>query len=105
MAQTADDYSTVLSVSEGVLDDVERALARLDEGTYGACEACGGPIDEGRLARFPTARTCAGHPQLTDPRVTPEGPVSEMSGPGTDGSSEPGSVESPETGPGGPAGW
>ena len=67
MPQTADDYSTVLSASEGVLDDVERALTRLDQGTYGVCEACGQPIDEDRLASFPTARTCAGHPQLTDP--------------------------------------
>jgi RNA polymerase-binding transcription factor DksA len=67
MAQTADDYAAVLGASEGVLDDVERALTRLDEGTYGICEACGGPIDEERLDRFPTARTCAGHPQLTDP--------------------------------------
>jgi hypothetical protein len=70
MAQTADHYAAVLSASEGVLDDVERALARLDDGTYGVCEACGGPIDHARLDELPVARTCAGHPRLTDPAPT-----------------------------------
>ena len=40
------------------LDEVDAALARLDAGTYGTCEACGDPIGEGRLEARPAARTC-----------------------------------------------
>jgi DnaK suppressor protein len=49
-----------LSIDEvdRLLDEVEGALARLDDGTYGTCAACGGPIDDGYLAGSPTARTC-----------------------------------------------
>ena len=41
----------VLDHAEGELEDVERALRRLDEGTYAICEACGRAIGEDRLAR------------------------------------------------------
>ncbi|MDQ3679326.1 MAG: TraR/DksA C4-type zinc finger protein [Actinomycetota bacterium] len=42
------------------LDEVERALAKLDEGTgtYGLCEACGRPINAPRLEAMPAARHC-----------------------------------------------
>ena len=40
------------------LADVERALRRIDEGTYGTCEACGRPIAKARLAVRPAARFC-----------------------------------------------
>ena len=43
------------------LADVERALALLDEGTYGQCEHCGGPIDDDVLVMAPTTRFCAEH--------------------------------------------
>ncbi len=29
--------------------DVERALAKVEDGTYGTCDVCGRPIGEGRL--------------------------------------------------------
>jgi RNA polymerase-binding transcription factor DksA len=48
------------------LDDVGAALAHLDDGTYGLCEACGSPIDEGHMAAVPTARYCVNH-QLVPP--------------------------------------
>ncbi len=50
-----------LSILESVqaeLADVEHALRRLDEGTYGICEACGRPIDDSRLEAMPAARFC-----------------------------------------------
>lgn len=50
-----------LSIYERVqaeLADVEHALHRLEEGTYGTCEACGRPIDEDRLEAMPAARLC-----------------------------------------------
>jgi RNA polymerase-binding protein DksA len=39
-------------------NEVEDALARLDAGTFGRCEECGGKIDEGRLKAVPYARWC-----------------------------------------------
>jgi len=44
---------------DGLLDEVERALARLDDGTYGRCETCGEPIGDERLAELPVVRSCA----------------------------------------------
>ena len=38
--------------------DVLRALAKLDEGTYGVCDACGKPIPAGRLEVHPWAVLC-----------------------------------------------
>jgi len=40
------------------LDDVNQALRRVAEGTYGICERCGKPISEARLEAMPTARRC-----------------------------------------------
>jgi DnaK suppressor protein len=37
------------------LREVEAALARIAEGTYGECSECGGPIDIARLRASPTA--------------------------------------------------
>jgi DnaK suppressor protein len=36
--------------------DIDQALLRIDEGTYGECARCGKPIDEKRLDAVPTAR-------------------------------------------------
>jgi RNA polymerase-binding transcription factor DksA len=43
------------------LADVQAALDRLDQGTYGNCESCGEPIDGATLESSPTARFCADH--------------------------------------------
>lgn len=40
------------------LDEVEYALGKLDDGTYGACENCGNPIAPARLEAMPAARLC-----------------------------------------------
>ncbi len=40
------------------LNDVEAALVKLDNGTYGTCEGCGQPIDPARLEAKPAARLC-----------------------------------------------
>ena len=40
------------------LAEVEDALAKLSEGTYGTCQDCGNPIDPLRLEAKPAARYC-----------------------------------------------
>jgi DnaK suppressor protein len=42
-----------------VLADVEAALARMDQGRYGTCHLCRGPIARERLMIVPQARYCA----------------------------------------------
>ncbi len=43
------------------LAEVERALQKLDDGTYGLCETCGEPIAPARLEAMPAARFCIDH--------------------------------------------
>lgn len=40
------------------LERTERALAKLDEGTYGMCDVCGDPIARGRLQAMPDGVLC-----------------------------------------------
>lgn len=40
------------------LEKIDRALARMDAGTYGQCEQCGGLIEEERLLAYPEAVMC-----------------------------------------------
>ncbi len=40
------------------LAEVDAALERVEAGTYGICERCGGPIAAARLEARPVARTC-----------------------------------------------
>jgi RNA polymerase-binding transcription factor DksA len=49
---------SLLEQVQSELADVEHALRRLDDGTYGTCEACGKPIEDGRLEALPAARFC-----------------------------------------------
>jgi DnaK suppressor protein len=41
-----------------LLTQTERALARIEAGTYGSCESCGEPIGKARLQAFPRATLC-----------------------------------------------
>ena len=43
------------------LDDVEFAIARLAEGTYGTCVVCGVAITDERLEAMPATRWCIEH--------------------------------------------
>jgi DnaK suppressor protein len=51
----------LLGLSErerGMLREIDEALDRIDEGTYGICEECGEPIAETRLKALPYATLC-----------------------------------------------
>ncbi len=43
---------------ESTLARTERALSKLDEGTYGDCDACGKPIARARLQAMPDSVMC-----------------------------------------------
>ena len=44
--------------AEHILVEIDDALTRLDEGTYGVCAVCGKAIPEERLAAVPYATLC-----------------------------------------------
>jgi len=49
-----------------LLVEVEHALHKFEEGTYGLCDACGKPIDPARLEALPQASlcvSCKAHPE------------------------------------------
>jgi len=52
---------SILEQVDAELADVEHALRRLDDGTYGTCEFDGKPIPEERLEAMPAARFCVEH--------------------------------------------
>lgn len=41
-----------------LMDQIEKALAKIDDGSYGICESCGGPIVKARMRAFPRATLC-----------------------------------------------
>jgi DnaK suppressor protein len=50
-----------LSIENNVRDllgKIDRALARMDDGTYGTCSRCGKPIEKARLKALPYADLC-----------------------------------------------
>jgi RNA polymerase-binding transcription factor len=55
---------------ETELARTERALMKLDEGTYGTCDACGQPIAPKRLHALPDSVLCVGC-AAAEPRVVP----------------------------------
>jgi RNA polymerase-binding transcription factor DksA len=55
------DNAAILADLEGRYGDVNDALNRIEQGTYGICEVSGQPIEEDRLNADPAARTCKAH--------------------------------------------
>jgi RNA polymerase-binding transcription factor DksA len=55
------EHRALLGSLKDALSDVDRALAKLDDGTYGKCEVCGEDIAEARLEAMPAARYCINH--------------------------------------------
>jgi DnaK suppressor protein len=52
--------SALLERARRRLAALEQALERASAGTYGACQACGGPIAPERLAALPETTRCIG---------------------------------------------
>lgn len=60
-SHSTEERSRVISVVRALrsnLHDVELAMAKIDAGTYGACERCGNPIGTERLEAIPWALLC-----------------------------------------------
>ncbi|MGD9961268.1 TraR/DksA family transcriptional regulator [Nocardioides sp.] len=53
-----DHELTVVNNSREMLAQTQRALARIDDGSYGVCESCGNPIGKMRVMAFPRATLC-----------------------------------------------
>lgn len=60
-AQEIDEYTTNLAtdrVLEGALRDIEGALERIEDGSYGVCKYCKKDIGRKRLLARPVASAC-----------------------------------------------
>ena len=60
-AQEISDYTTNIAtekVLEKTLEDVNKALERIEKGTYGTWKYCGRKIDQKRLVARPVASSC-----------------------------------------------
>jgi len=69
MASVTFDRELDEGLEEGAqqqLDQIDRALAHIAEGTYGTCERCGKPIGEERLRARPWATLCIDDQRLAD---------------------------------------
>jgi DnaK suppressor protein len=55
------EFQSLANTLREQLDDVEKALAALDEGRYGLCEVCNQPIADARLEVMPATRRCIDH--------------------------------------------
>jgi RNA polymerase-binding protein DksA len=53
-----DHELTVLARERETLVQIERALAHIDDGTYGVCDSCGNPVGKNRLMAVPHATLC-----------------------------------------------
>ena len=74
----AADHAATLDRIAGDLGAVEAAMRRLDDGTYGRCEACGAEIPEEQLSSDPLRTRCVQHGG--GPAAVSEGPVAVLSG-------------------------
>ena len=72
---------SILEQVEAELADVEHAMRRLDEGTYGMCEVCGRAIPDERLEAMPATRFCVEHQAEAEREVRVAGERADV-GPG-----------------------
>jgi DnaK suppressor protein len=49
---------SLLGGEEDALDQIEAAIERIEEGSYGRCETCGGKIPKSRLEAIPYTAQC-----------------------------------------------
>ncbi|HEY7340656.1 MAG TPA: TraR/DksA C4-type zinc finger protein [Ktedonobacterales bacterium] len=67
----AERSNLVLGNSRTLLEQVQAALRRLDDGTYGFCQRCGKPIGERRLEALPYAEYDLECQEIVERETTP----------------------------------
>lgn len=61
------EFNIGLAASEQeLLYNIDQALRRIQEGTYGICEECGEPISKNRLKAVPFANYCIKHQEMQE---------------------------------------
>ncbi len=75
-AMAAQDIAQV-SHDLAELTQVEQALARMADGSYGACVDCGRPIPQARLYAYPTATRCVACQERREAAERRSGPSGE----------------------------
>jgi DnaK suppressor protein len=65
---TASVTFSLLEKEKNSLREIDEALLRMEEGTYGHCEECDADIGARRLEVFPTARFCVQHQEEQEKR-------------------------------------
>lgn len=58
IAASRAQVSSLAGEGRGQLTEIDAALARIDDGTYGSCARCGGQIEDGRLEARPATTWC-----------------------------------------------
>lgn len=53
-----EEKSSLINVLEKRLNTTIKALLKIEEGTYGVCDTCGGKIEDDRIEANPSALTC-----------------------------------------------
>ena len=53
--------TALLATLEREISEIDAALERIEAGTYGKCERCGGDIGSERLEAVPVTRFCVEH--------------------------------------------
>jgi len=61
--ETRDQHFTIATTDAGVLRELQEALSRIENGTFGRCVVDGGPIEEKRLEAVPWTPYCQRHQQ------------------------------------------
>lgn len=57
-SEDIDNEMSLIHNEEAILADVQGALERIEEGTFGTCDECGGKIAEARLEALPYTPYC-----------------------------------------------
>ena len=55
------EHRALIDRLTSALRDVDLAITKLDDGSFGSCEVCGDEIPDARLEAMPSARYCINH--------------------------------------------
>jgi DnaK suppressor protein len=66
-SEGVDDYVTLAPNEDHLLDQVAKAITRMDKGTFGRCERCGKEIAKVRLDAIPYTPHCVECARQTEP--------------------------------------